>query len=118
MSPGPPEPTDPPGKTGSPPSAETPSQRWPRSKKAPSLRVDLHSHSNYSDGEYDPTVVAAMAAEADLKALALTDHDCVDGLDEFAAAAVGLRIGQGMRFARGLGGHGYLLKKPYVRFVS
>ncbi len=49
--------------------------------------VDLHVHSNRSDGTYTPSELVKYAAEKGLKAMALTDHDCVDGLDEIREAA-------------------------------
>jgi 3',5'-nucleoside bisphosphate phosphatase len=49
--------------------------------------VDLHSHSTASDGSLTPTQLVELAAERGLKALALTDHDTLDGLAEAAAAA-------------------------------
>ena len=42
--------------------------------------VDLHSHSTASDGSASPDAVAAAAAAAGIAALALTDHDTVDGV--------------------------------------
>lgn len=47
---------------------------------------DLHTHSNYSDGMLTPTELVREAAEKHIDALALTDHNTVDGLDEFFAA--------------------------------
>ena len=44
--------------------------------------VDLHVHSNCSDGTYSPAELVEYAAEKGLAAFALTDHDTVDGLDE------------------------------------
>ena len=44
--------------------------------------VDLHMHSNYSDGVKTPSELVAMAKELGLKAIALADHDTVDGVDE------------------------------------
>lgn len=44
--------------------------------------VDLHVHSNRSDGTYSPTELVDYAIEKGLTAFALTDHDTVDGLDE------------------------------------
>ncbi len=49
--------------------------------------VDLHVHSNKSDGTLTPTELLKYAAEKGLKAMALTDHDTVDGLDEILKAA-------------------------------
>lgn len=49
---------------------------------------DLHLHSNVSDGLLEPAELAARAARAGLRTLALTDHDATDGLAGFASAAV------------------------------
>jgi len=54
--------------------------------------VDLHVHSNASDGTFTPSEVVALAVEKDLAAIALTDHDTIDGLSEAQAAAAGLPI--------------------------
>jgi predicted metal-dependent phosphoesterase TrpH len=49
--------------------------------------IDLHVHSSYSsDGEVPPARLVEMAAELGLAAVALADHDTVDGLDELAEA--------------------------------
>lgn len=48
--------------------------------------VDLHLHSYYSDGIQSPGELVRMAAEKGLRAIALTDHDSVDGIDEALAA--------------------------------
>jgi len=45
--------------------------------------IDLHCHSFYSDGSDAPEALACLADRIGLKALALTDHDTLDGLDEF-----------------------------------
>jgi predicted metal-dependent phosphoesterase TrpH len=44
--------------------------------------IDLHIHSSYSDGIHTPTELVAMAAEKGLKAIAIADHDSVEGVDE------------------------------------
>ena len=49
--------------------------------------IDLHVHSNASDGTYAPAEVVRLAKEGGLRALALTDHDTIDGLAEAVAAA-------------------------------
>lgn len=49
--------------------------------------IDLHSHSTASDGSDSPEAVIHQAAMRRLSAIALTDHDCVDGLGEAARAA-------------------------------
>jgi predicted metal-dependent phosphoesterase TrpH len=56
--------------------------------------IDLHTHSTASDGSDTPTALLAMAARIGLSAVALTDHDTVEGLAEARAAAadVGVRL--------------------------
>ena len=53
--------------------------------------IDLHVHSTKSDGTYTPTELVDYAIEKGLSAFALTDHDCVDGLDEAIGYAERLR---------------------------
>jgi 3',5'-nucleoside bisphosphate phosphatase len=48
--------------------------------------VDLHLHSTCSDGVHDPARLVEMAAAAGLAAIALADHDNIDGIDEAMAA--------------------------------
>jgi predicted metal-dependent phosphoesterase TrpH len=48
---------------------------------------DLHTHSTASDGALAPAELARQAAAAGISHLALSDHDCTDGLDEARAAA-------------------------------
>lgn len=56
-------------------------------------RIDLHSHSNRSDGKESPTQVFEYAAQAGVTVLALTDHDTTTGWAEGAEAAARLGIG-------------------------
>ncbi len=56
------------------------------------LAIDLHSHSNRSDGSLSPAELVRRAAASGLVVLALTDHDTVAGLDEAFAAAAAARI--------------------------
>ena len=49
--------------------------------------VDLHTHSNASDGTCSPAEVVIRAADKGLRAIALTDHDTVSGIDEAIQAA-------------------------------
>jgi predicted metal-dependent phosphoesterase TrpH len=50
--------------------------------------VDLHTHSNASDGTLPPRDLVRLAKERGLAALALTDHDTIDGLPQAVAAGV------------------------------
>jgi predicted metal-dependent phosphoesterase TrpH len=49
--------------------------------------VDLHVHSNASDGTLSPKCVVELAVKSNLNAIALTDHDTVDGVNEAIQAA-------------------------------
>ncbi len=42
-------------------------------------KIDLHMHSNYSDGEYSPDELIKMAKEKKIKVMAITDHDTLLG---------------------------------------
>lgn len=53
--------------------------------------IDLHTHSTVSDGSEAPHRIPEMAAAAGCTAVALTDHDSLDGLAEAGAAAA--RVG-------------------------
>ena len=53
---------------------------------------DLHTHSVFSDGTCTPAEIIEAAVAQGLKAVALTDHDSVDGLPDFLAAAEGKPI--------------------------
>jgi predicted metal-dependent phosphoesterase TrpH len=50
------------------------------------MRIDLHTHSDASDGTDSPTQLVANARAAGLDVVALTDHDTVAGHEEAAAA--------------------------------
>ncbi|MFE4198573.1 PHP domain-containing protein [Paenarthrobacter sp. NPDC056912] len=51
------------------------------------MRIDLHAHSNVSDGTETPAGVIISAVAAGLDAVALTDHDSTDGWEPASAAA-------------------------------
>ena len=53
--------------------------------------ADLHTHSNASDGALTPTALVRAAAEFGLAAVAITDHDTMEGVEE--ALAAGSEIG-------------------------
>jgi predicted metal-dependent phosphoesterase TrpH len=45
-------------------------------------RIDLHTHSSRSDGSLSPRQLVRFAKDKGLRAIALTDHDTVSGLEE------------------------------------
>ncbi|MGB9664467.1 MAG: PHP domain-containing protein [Ignavibacteria bacterium] len=57
------------------------------------IEVDLHLHSNYSDGNYTVAEVIELAIEKGLKIISITDHDTIDGIKEanFYAEAKGIQ---------------------------
>lgn len=56
------------------------------------MAVDLHTHSRYSDGSESPAEIVAAAGAIGLSAVALTDHDILDGVEEARQAAAGLEV--------------------------
>jgi predicted metal-dependent phosphoesterase TrpH len=62
------------------------------------LKVDLHCHSNVSDGVLAPAAVAAYARKGGVDVWALTDHDEIKGIKAARQAAGEL----GMRFVPGV----------------
>ncbi|RII25222.1 MAG: phosphatase [Geobacter sp.] len=52
----------------------------------------MHLHSVHSDGVHTPTALVAMAVQKGLRAIAIADHDSVDGIDEALAAADGFDL--------------------------
>lgn len=51
--------------------------------------IDLHTHSNISDGTLSPELLVQAAIDVNLHTLALTDHDTMDGLQRAKIAAQG-----------------------------
>jgi predicted metal-dependent phosphoesterase TrpH len=54
-------------------------------------RIDLHTHTNLSDGAYSPTELVKKAYERGLNIISITDHDSVNGIKE--AISVGKNLG-------------------------
>ncbi|MDD2200774.1 MAG: PHP domain-containing protein [Firmicutes bacterium] len=55
-------------------------------------RADLHCHTTMSDGTFTPTELVEEAARRGLAAIAVTDHDSVDGIEEALQAAKGTEV--------------------------
>ena len=53
---------------------------------------DLHTHSYYSDGSGSPEELIRRAQERQLSAVALCDHNTIDGVPEFLRAADGCAV--------------------------
>ncbi len=56
--------------------------------------IDLHSHTDHSDGTFTPAELVAEGVRVGLRALSITDHDTFAGYDEAVpyAAAAGLEL--------------------------
>src|SRR5947209_7916593 len=63
--------------------------------------IDLHAHTTASDGSLTPTELVKLAVGVELSALAVTDHDTLDGLEEAESAArgTGLELVPGIELA-------------------
>src|SRR5665811_1924207 len=65
------------------------------------MSIDLHTHSNFSDGTLTPTELVALARHKKISALALTDHDTMAGTPEamLAGAEMGVEIIPGLEIS-------------------
>lgn len=63
--------------------------------------TDLHTHSTFSDGQYSPPELVALAKKCGISVLALTDHDTTDGVAEATSAGekLGVRVIPGIEFS-------------------
>jgi predicted metal-dependent phosphoesterase TrpH len=68
-------------------------------------KVDLHTHTYYSDGAMSPTELVTRAHEVGINALSLTDHDNIEGIPEASEAArnFGIEIVPGVELSSTLG---------------
>lgn len=56
------------------------------------IEADLHLHTNFSDGTYTPEELAGHAHRVGLRAVALTDHDTMEGCDRMSIACQKLGV--------------------------
>lgn len=70
-----------------------------------SCKVDLHTHTHYSDGVLSPRELVLRAAEMGISQLSITDHDSIDAIEEAAATGreVGVEIIPGVELSATLG---------------
>ncbi len=84
------------------------------------MLVDLHTHSTASDGQYRPAELVRLAGEQGIEAIALTDHDTLQGLPEAiqAGRTYGIRVVCGIELSAEeypnlhILGHGVQLDSP------
>lgn len=66
--------------------------------------IDLHTHTNYSDGDLSPQELIKLAIEKNIGILAITDHDTLDGIktidkSDFLIANSGIQIIDGIELS-------------------
>jgi predicted metal-dependent phosphoesterase TrpH len=81
--------------------------------------IDLHSHTNKSDGSLAPAELIALARGKGLRTLAITDHDTLEGYDEASphARQAGLELVCGVELSTRFHGRsihvlGYFFESP------
>ncbi len=86
--------------------------------------ADLHLHTFFSDGTYSPEELVAQAQRQHLRALALTDHDTVEGCERTASACAAVNIDfiAGTELTAEQDGHelhilGYFIDTENVRLI-
>ena len=69
--------------------------------KPEQLIIDLHIHTTASDGSCRPAEVVRLAKKTGLAAIAITDHDTLDGIDEAieAGKAIGVEVIPGIELS-------------------
>lgn len=63
------------------------------------MKADLHCHSHFSDGKQSTSFLLQRAIENRLTHLALTDHDCIDGLESLRCEAGDITIINGVELS-------------------
>ena len=102
-------------------------------RKRPNLekRVDLHTHTSYSDGILEPAELLQLAKEKNISAIGITDHDTVEGLEEaiLSGKALNIEVVPGLELSTDLDGEeihllGYFIDyknselKKYLNFFK
>ena len=64
-------------------------------------RIDLHTHTNHSDGTFTPLELVGLASQRGLEVVAITDHDTTDGIEEATGAGreFGVDVVPGVEFS-------------------
>lgn len=82
------------------------------------MAIDLHVHTTASDGTLSPTAVVQYAKNRGLEAIAVTDHDTVQGLAEAAAAGLsaGFEVVPGVEISAEFSGGALHILGYYIDF--
>ncbi len=83
-------------------------------------KIDLHTHTTASDGIYSPSDLIDLAISNNLTAMAITDHDSVDGLEEAMNYSKGkdLELIPGIEFSIEYTGGSFHLIGLYIDFYN
>lgn len=68
------------------------------------MGADLHLHTTASDGSVRPAQIVQLALQAGLDAIAITDHDTFDGIEQAKAQSSGLQIIPGIELSCDING--------------
>lgn len=63
------------------------------------MNVDLHCHTNVSDGNLSPAELIALAVERNINMLSITDHDSIQAYETARAPSTDLRLIPGIEFS-------------------
>lgn len=87
------------------------------------MSIDLHTHTTSSDGTLSPAELVEYAHKKGLSAIAVTDHDSIDGVDEAVATGnmLGIEVVAGVELSVKYSGHdihllGYLFDCRHKEF--
>ena len=85
--------------------------------------IDLHTHTTASDGSYTTAELVRHAEECGLSAIAITDHDSADGLEEAHSAceALGVEVIDGIEIGADYAGEMHILglfTDPYAAVLQ
>ncbi len=72
--------------------------------------ADLHLHTRYSDGSFTPRELVQHAARLGFTAIAITDHDTINGIPEALAAGkeLGVEVIPGVEITSRVGCRSYI----------
>ena len=58
--------------------------------------IDMHTHTNYSDGEYSPKELINLAKEQNIKLISITDHHTLEGIKNIPKNIKGIKVIKGI----------------------
>lgn len=94
-------------------------------------KIDLHTHTTFSDGTFTPKELLDLAKEKQISALSITDHDTIDGIQEAInyGNKIGIEVIPGLEISTDVNGEevhllGYFIDykdkelKKYLKFFK